>query len=342
MGSDLLSKEEKERILRTLEVDAEFRYAVAGLIGLSEILRRLDRHEEQLVKIWERLAKIDEEIAKVWSEIAKLREDMMKGFERHDAELAKLREDMMKGFERHDKELEKVWSEIAKLREDMLKGFERHDKEFERVWSEIAKLREEMVKGFERHDKELTKLREDMIKGFERYDQHFAKVWNEIAMIREDLNNLRRDFLKMAERVDKMDERLSRVERTLEKLTLDIEDEARSIVRYRIRSELGLDVEITSLHLPDMEVNIYGCRGDVCVVGEASVRANVNLLKELLDKFEELKKRYPDKLGKKTILVIYTSLAMPELVEEAKKHNVWILKATGDYYKPNLAELLPQ
>jgi len=253
MGSDLLSKEEKERILRTLEVDAEFRYAVAGLIGLSEILRRLDRHEEQIVKIWERLAKIDEEIAK-------LREDMLKGFERHDAELAKLREDMMKGFERHDREL-------AKLRED---------------------------------------------------------------------------FLKMAERIDKMDERLSRVERTLEKLTLDIEEEARSIIRYRLRSEIGLDVEISSLHLPDMEVNIYGCRGDVCVVGEASVRAGVNLLGELLSKVGELKKRYPDKLGKKTILVIYTSLAMPELVEEAKKHGVWILKATGDYYKPNLAELLSQ
>jgi len=317
MGSDLLSKEEKERILRTLEVDTEFRYAVAGLIGLSEVLKRLDRHEEQLVKIWERLAKIDEEIAKIWGEIAKLREDMNRGFERHDAEL-------------------------VKLREDMIRGFERHDKEFEKVWNEIAKLREEMIKGFERHDVELAKLREDMIKGFERYDQHFAKVWSEIAMLREDLNNLRRDFLKMAERVDKMDERLTRVERTLEKLTLDIEEEARSIIRYRLRSEIGLDVEISSLHLPDMEVNIYGCRGDVCVVGETSVRAGVNLLGELLRKFEELKKRYPDKLGKKTILVIYTSLAMPELVEEAKKYNVWVLKATGDYYKPNLAELLSQ
>jgi len=342
MGSDLLSKEEKEKILKLLEEDREFRYAVAGLIGLDEILRRLDRHEEQIVKIWERLAKIDEEIAK-------LREDMNRGFERHDKEfekvwneIAKLREDMMKGFERHDKEFEKIWSEIAKLREDMLRGFERHDKEFERVWNEIAKLREEMVKGFERHDAELAKLREDMIKGFERYDQYFAKVWNEIAMLREDLNNLRRDFLKMAERVDKMDERLSRVERTLEKLTLDIEEEARSIVRHRIRSEIGLDVEISSLHLPDMEVNIYGCKDDVCVVGEASVRAGVNLLKELLDKVEELKKRYPDKLGKKMILVIYTSLAMPELVEEAKKYGVWVLKATGDYYKPNLAEILSQ
>jgi len=75
-------------------------------------------------------------------------------------------------------------------------------------------------------------------------------------------------------------------------------------------------------------------------VGEASVRAGANLLGELLGKVEELKKRYPDMLRKKTILVIYTSLAMLELVEEAKKHGVWILKAAGDYYKPDLSKIV--
>jgi hypothetical protein len=83
-------------MLRLLKEDEEFRYAVAGLLGLEEILKRLDRNEQELVR---------------------LREDMTKGFERHDLELAKLREDMIKGFERHD-------MEIAKLREDMMKGFD--------------------------------------------------------------------------------------------------------------------------------------------------------------------------------------------------------------------------
>jgi hypothetical protein len=83
-------------MLRLLKEDEEFRYAVAGLLGLEEILKRLDRNEQELVR---------------------LREDMTKDFERHDLELAKLREDMIKGFERHD-------MEIAKLREDMMKGFD--------------------------------------------------------------------------------------------------------------------------------------------------------------------------------------------------------------------------
>jgi hypothetical protein len=118
----------KSRILRLLKEDEEFRYAVAGLLGLEEILKRLDRNEE--------------EIRRIWQEIERLREDMVKGFERHDMEIAKLREDMIKGFERHDRELEK-------LREDMMKGFERHDREIHRLTEEMNRLREDMVKGFE-------------------------------------------------------------------------------------------------------------------------------------------------------------------------------------------------
>ena len=91
----------KSRILRLLKEDEEFRYAVAGLIGLEEILRRLDRNEE---------------------EIAKLREDMMRGFERHDREIERLREDM------------------NKLREDMLKGFELVERRISRLENLISAL----------------------------------------------------------------------------------------------------------------------------------------------------------------------------------------------------------
>ncbi|MEM4945869.1 MAG: DUF3782 domain-containing protein [Archaeoglobaceae archaeon] len=92
----------KETIIEMLEKDKEFRYAMAGAIGLQEILKRLDKHEEILLRHEE--------------ELKKLREDMITGFKRHDEEIAKLREDMIAGFRRHDEE-------IAKLREDMNNGF---------------------------------------------------------------------------------------------------------------------------------------------------------------------------------------------------------------------------
>ncbi|MEM2572476.1 MAG: DUF3782 domain-containing protein [Archaeoglobaceae archaeon] len=175
----------KETIIEMIEKDKEFRYAIAGAIGLQEILKRFDKHEEILLRHEEELKKLREDMSEGFrrheeillrheEELKKLREDLVAGFKKHDEillrheeELKKLREDMKEGFKRHDEEM-------AKLREDMYAGFKRHDEE-------IAKLREEMVAGFKRHDEEMAKLREDMYAGFKRHDE-------EIAKLREDMS----------------------------------------------------------------------------------------------------------------------------------------------------------
>ena len=54
----VLSKEERLRFLRALEEDVEFRYAVAGVIGLGEVLRRLDRHEERFEEIFREISRL--------------------------------------------------------------------------------------------------------------------------------------------------------------------------------------------------------------------------------------------------------------------------------------------
>ena len=153
-----METELKSKILKLLREDEEFRYAAAGLIGLDEILRRLEKHDERFIAIEE--------------EIKKLREDMNKGFERHDRELIKLREDLIKGFERYN-------GELAKLRKDMNKGFERHDEE-------LARLREDMIRGFDRHDRELTKLREDMNRGFELVNRHISALGARWGLMAEE------------------------------------------------------------------------------------------------------------------------------------------------------------
>jgi len=78
----LMSLEElKSRILRLLREDEEFRYAVAGLIGLEEILKRLDRHEAELVKLRENMVRHESELVKLREDMNRLREDMIRGFE---------------------------------------------------------------------------------------------------------------------------------------------------------------------------------------------------------------------------------------------------------------------
>ena len=272
-------EELKESFLELLERDKEFRYAVAGYLGFSEVLKRLDvlaeeqvRLREEQTKIWKEIAGFKEERTKIWEEIAGLREEQTK-----------------------------IWKEIRALREDMVRGFERHDR------------------ILEKHGEELTRLREEQ-----------TKIWEEIAGLKKEQVGLREDFNRMFRAFDL---RLSRVERTLEKLTVDVEDEARSFVGYKLR-EMGVDLELTSLILPDLEVNLYGVSGDVCVLGEASVRAGAGIVDELLEKFERLRRDYPDRLRRRVVLVLYVSLPMVELVERVKEEKIWLLKATEEFYRP--------
>ena len=251
----------RREFLELLEKDLEFRYAVAGYLGLSEVLKRLDTIAEEQKNLRMEQVSLREEQTKIWMEIVAIKEEQTK-----------------------------IWSEIVAIKEEQ------------------KNLREEQVKL--------------------RMEQ--TKIWSEIAALKEEQVKLREDFNRAFKSLNL---RLSRVERTLEKLTIDVEDEAKSFLKHRLR-ELGISVELTSLILPDVELNIYGVSDDVCVIGEATVRAGVSTLEELIGKLEKLKREHPDRLRRKTALVIYASLPTAELVEEAKRRRVWLLKATEEFHRP--------
>ena len=220
----------KKRFLKLLEEDVEFKYTVAGYLGLSEVLKRLDSLSNEQVNLR---------------------------------------------------------NELVNLRNEQIK-----------LSNELVKLRKEQIK-----------LRREQIR-------------------------LRRDFNEMLKVVKAMDIRLSRVEKTLEKLTVDVEDEARSILKHRLRKEFSLDMEVGSLSLPELELNIYGVSGEVCVVGEATVRGGAGIIDELTRKINILKSKYPEKLRKNIVPVVYVCLPLEELVEEARKREIWVLKAVQDFHKP--------
>ncbi len=223
----------------------------------------------------------------------------------------------------------------SKLKEEMLKLLET-DIEFRYAIAGYIGLSENL-KRLDRHEEELIKLREEQM----RMNEELKNLRIEQMRMNMESIRLREDFNKMLERINIMDKRLSRVERTLEKLTLDIEDEARTIIEYKFKNA-GIRVKIGSLIIPGvLELNIYGVSDDLCILGEATVRASENIVDELLNKVNILKEKYPQYLRSKVILVIYTSPEMPGLIEKAKKHNIWILKAIEDIYKPDyLREIL--
>lgn len=182
----------------------------------------------------------------------------------------------------------------------------------------------------------------EILKRLDSIEEGIKRLWEEVKELREGQNKLWENVNKLWESTNRLWEevrninvRLARVERTLEKLTLDVEEEARIVVKQRLR-EMGYEVDVGSLVLPEVEVNIYGATDEVCVVGEASVRASSRAIDELNEKVELLKRLCPDKLRPRVLRVVYASLAMPDLVERARREGVWVLKATGDVVKPSM------
>ena len=174
----------------------------------------------------------------------------------------------------------------------------------------------------------------EILRRLDKIAEEQVRLREEQVRLMEEQIKLREDFNKILLRIERIEDRLSRVERTLEKLTIDVEDEAKSVLKVKLR-ELGISLELTSLILPGLEINIYGASDDVCVIGEATVRAGTKLVDELIEKIEKLKTNYPNLLRKKVILVIYTSLPMIELIEKSKEKGIWLLKATEEFFKPD-------
>jgi archaellum component FlaC len=175
----------------------------------------------------------------------------------------------------------------------------------------------------------------EALKSLESIEKNIEKLWESTNKLWENVNKLWEEVRAMRVEMRGMNVRLERVERTLEKLTLEIEEEARIVIKHRLR-EMGYEVEVTLLTLPEVEVNIYGVSGDLCVVGEARVRASSGIIDEIDKKIEVLKRLYPDKLRPRILRVAYTTLALPDLVARAEREGVWVLRAVGDVVKPKL------
>lgn len=137
----------KKEFLELLEKDVEFRYAVAGCLGLLEVLKKLDGLAEEQVRLRKEQTRLREdqtelrkEQTKIWMEIKALREEQIK-----------LREEQTKIWT----EIAKIWEEVKALREEQMK-----------LREEQTRLREDMVKGFRRLDARIDSLESGMISGF--------------------------------------------------------------------------------------------------------------------------------------------------------------------------------
>jgi uncharacterized protein YoxC len=265
-----VQSELKEKFLELLDKDKEFRYAVAGYLGLADILKRLDRLEEIQTKILEEIKEIRIEQNKLWEN------------------------------------QNKMWEEIKALKENQEKLWENQNK----IWEEIKGLREGQNQIWE----EIRSLREGQ-----------NKLWKEIKSIRLEMRAMR--------------EEQRRLSITVERLTISVEEEARDVISYRLNKELGIEIKLDRLFIKGREINIYGASGDICVIGEASVRLGPRIVNEVEKKIELIRKYKPELLRPKLIKVIYTDIVLPHVLELASKNNIWVLNWKGDLLPMKIIQL---
>jgi hypothetical protein len=147
----VLSPEEKRRFLKALETDEEFRLAVAGLLGLGEILREL----RDLRRRMDRYIRISERRWREW------------------------RETWRKFLEENEKRWEenrKWWEENEKRWEENRKRWEENDKRWQMWYETWRKFLEENEKRWEAQfsfnrwvRSALTEIRDALGGGFEYF-----------------------------------------------------------------------------------------------------------------------------------------------------------------------------
>jgi len=118
LQAETLTKEEKLRILKTLEVDIEFRYAIAGYLGIREILEELRRLREDFntfvkeqEKRWEENNRRWEEAIKRLEEHSRRLEELTKRVEEH----SRILEEHSQILEEHGRRLEELSGRVGGL-----------------------------------------------------------------------------------------------------------------------------------------------------------------------------------------------------------------------------------
>ena len=375
------SAELKRRILRLLREDEEFRYAVLGMVGYGELLKRAEEHDRKFNEILARLEEHDRKFAEI---IAKL-EEHSKRFEEHDRKfneiLARLEEhdrkfeeivarleehdrkfaEIMARLEEHDRKFEEIMARLeehdrkfemimARLEEhdrkfaEIMARLEEHDRKFEEI---MARLEEhdrkfEMIMArLEEHDKkfaEIMAILEEHSRRFEEHDRKFNEITAILLEHGRRLDRHEEILAGLQSEMRRVHAGLESVSTTLQRLTISVEEEGASHIRYRLKEMFGVEVAIERIWVDGEELDFYGVAGDLCVVGEATVRLGPGLVDELLRKISDIRVKKPELLRPRLLKVIYADYASPDALDYARKNNVWILKWSGNLTPPSVEE----
>jgi len=284
----------KKMFLRLLREDEEFRLAIAGLIGFEELLKRFERHEEELKKIWEAIEKLRQDLYMFMKEQEKRWEENNKRWEENN---------------RRWEEINKKWEMNWRLWEENNKRWEENNKRWEENWRRW----EENNKRWEENNKRW----EEAYKRFEAIERKLLEHDKRFEVIEKIL-------LEHSMRLDNIEKRVSRVELelgALSEVTLtryiweDLREELRSrgenvIFRRRNLKINGYDIDL----FVESDKNIY------------IVEVKIKPSKKHVNKLLRMAKIVEERFKKPAILILTGAMIGDDVERYAENKNVKIYR----------------
>ena len=305
----------KKEFLRLLREDEEFRLAVAGLIGFEELLKRFERHEEELRRVWEAIEKLRQDLYMFMKEQEKRWEENNKRWEENN-----------RRWEENNKKWEmnwRLWEENSKRWEENWRRWEENNKRWEenwRRWEENSKRWEENWRRWEENNKrweENNKRWEEAYKRFEAIERKLLEHDKRFEVIEKIL-------LEHSMRLDNIEKRVSRVELelgALSEVTLtryiweDLREELRSrgenvIFRRRNLRINGYDIDL----FVESDKNIY------------IVEVKIKPSKKHDNKLLKMAKIVEERFKKPAILILTGAMIGDDVEKYAENINVKIYR----------------
>ncbi|MFP3157858.1 MAG: DUF3782 domain-containing protein [Caldivirga sp.] len=295
-------------LLRLLREDEEFRLAVMGLLGYSDVKSSVDRLVEAV-------------------------NELAKAVKAHDERLARLEnavEELTKAVRAHEERLTKVEDRLTRLEnavEELTKAVKAHEDRLTKVEDRLARLEnavEELTKAIRSHEERLTKV-EDRLTRLENAVEELTKAVKEQSKAIEELAKI----VKLHEdRLAKVEEAIKAFDRRLMALGarwgVESEEAFRNAMRGVVEGILGVATVGKWVYF-DKDGVVYGHPSQVEV--DVAIRDGTHILIEIKAsassgdalEFSRVGKLYETVTGIKPRLVLVTPFIDDRGLEAARK-----------------------
>jgi len=164
-------------LLRLLREDEEFRLAVMGLLGYSDVKSSVDRLVEAVNELTRAVKAHEERLSRVEDGLTRLEnavEELTRAVKSHDERLTRLEntvEELTKAIKAHEERLTRLESAV----EELTKAIKAHEDRLTRVEDRLTRL-ENAVEELTKAVKEQSKAIEELAKIVKSHEDRLAKV----------------------------------------------------------------------------------------------------------------------------------------------------------------------